>query len=157
MTDEIEQAKELKMYMGVKLISAYPFTKDGQEGYNVLYPDGYASWSPKEAFEVAYMPLQMADKMNALVQVDIDQMIATAQSQQIDPKTTLLKVELLTGFCLYETASVVDPANYSDAVGNAIAMGKINSKIWFALGFLYQWAKYGLKNTIKQIPQEGEK
>jgi hypothetical protein len=31
------------------------------DGYKVLYPDGYVSWSPKEVFEEAYRPV---DGMN---------------------------------------------------------------------------------------------
>ena len=28
--------------------------KKPQDGYKVMYPDGYISWSPKEQFEIAY-------------------------------------------------------------------------------------------------------
>ena len=46
---------EKKLYVGSKLIKAYPDAKDGVPGYSVTYPDGYSvSWSPKEAFELAY-------------------------------------------------------------------------------------------------------
>lgn len=44
----------MKKYIGVKLIQAEPQIKDGKEGYKVVYPDGYVSWSPKEVFEEAY-------------------------------------------------------------------------------------------------------
>lgn len=44
-------------YIGVKLIEAYPETKDGKHGYHVTYPDGYESWSPKDVFEKAYLCL----------------------------------------------------------------------------------------------------
>lgn len=39
---------------------AYP------EGYAVRYADGYTSWSPKEAFEAAYMPIDAMDFGRAL-------------------------------------------------------------------------------------------
>lgn len=42
------------LYIGAKIIKARPKAKDGKEGYEVLYPDGYVSWSPKETFETAY-------------------------------------------------------------------------------------------------------
>jgi hypothetical protein len=42
------------LYIGAKVIKARPKDKDGKEGYEVLYPDGYVSWSPKETFETAY-------------------------------------------------------------------------------------------------------
>ena len=44
----------MKSYIGTKVILAEPEEKDGQEGYKVVYPDGYASWSPKDVFETAY-------------------------------------------------------------------------------------------------------
>jgi len=58
---------ESKLYIGTKLIRAFPCSEndfreskgsptlhDNREGYQVLYPDGYRSWSPKEVFENAY-------------------------------------------------------------------------------------------------------
>lgn len=68
----------MKTYIGTKIIEAEPavritgddFAKIVQpvdqpipagatveEGYRVRYPDGYKSWSPKEAFEEAYRPV----------------------------------------------------------------------------------------------------
>lgn len=63
----------MKKYLGVKLISAesckgynnkcynennmYPTGSEFQEGYKVLYEDGYESWSPKDVFEKAYRPI----------------------------------------------------------------------------------------------------
>ncbi len=52
----------MKLYIGAKIIKAEPAkaTKDygthkaGEEGYKVIYPDNYVSWSPKEIFENAY-------------------------------------------------------------------------------------------------------
>lgn len=44
----------MERYLGVKLIDAEPQVKDGKEGYKVVYPDGYVSWSPKDVFEEAY-------------------------------------------------------------------------------------------------------
>jgi hypothetical protein len=56
----------MEKYLGVKLVEAEPkerykdvdyencLLKNKQEGYKVVYPDGYESWSPKEIFEEAY-------------------------------------------------------------------------------------------------------
>lgn len=62
----------MKQYIGTKLIQAEPaYRIDGQiylksepvprsmnseEGYRVIYQDGYESWSPKDVFEAAYRP-----------------------------------------------------------------------------------------------------
>lgn len=60
----------MKTYIGTKVVDAEPMTRGdynkhrgwqipadedpNDEGYRVLYPDGYVSWSPKEVFENAY-------------------------------------------------------------------------------------------------------
>ena len=41
-------------YIGIKRVEAYPEERNGQDGYVVIYPDGYKSWSPKDIFESAY-------------------------------------------------------------------------------------------------------
>lgn len=61
---------EVVRYIGVKVINAKPMTRGdyndyrgwtipenenpADEGYLVVYPDGYESWSPKKVFEEAY-------------------------------------------------------------------------------------------------------
>lgn len=54
----------MKNYIGVKIVKAEPQSKDGKEGYKVVYPDGYTSWSPKDAFEKAYRVLDCEDFIN---------------------------------------------------------------------------------------------
>ena len=44
----------MKTYVGTKMIEAEPEARSGADGYAVQYPDGYQSWSPKQAFEDAY-------------------------------------------------------------------------------------------------------
>ena len=62
----------MKKYIGTKEVSATPawrvdgvvYPKDGamprvmnrEDGYKVVYEDGYESWSPKEVFEKTYKP-----------------------------------------------------------------------------------------------------
>jgi len=53
---------ELECYVGTKIILAEPQTKDGKDGYKVVYPDGYISWSPKDVFENAYRKLTDGEK-----------------------------------------------------------------------------------------------
>lgn len=54
----------MKNYIGVKIVKAEPMAKDGKDGYKVVYPDGYVSWSPKEVFEKAYRTLDCEDFIN---------------------------------------------------------------------------------------------
>ena len=67
---ESAEGKRLgEVYIGTKLIRAYPMKKRNhmadmsqplpdhfmdQDGYRVIYDDGYRSWSPKSTFESAY-------------------------------------------------------------------------------------------------------
>ncbi len=63
----------MKQYIGTKMVSATPAIRKGgkvylpcdeipksmetiEEGYKVVYEDGYESWSPKDVFEKAYRP-----------------------------------------------------------------------------------------------------
>lgn len=58
--EEQDQTEEdVRAYIGTKIIMAQPQTahisgRGGVEGYEVVYPDGYRSWSPKAVFENAY-------------------------------------------------------------------------------------------------------
>lgn len=56
----------MKTYIGTKIIEAAPEPKDGQDGYKVVYPDGYESWSPKDVFEAAYRDTENLDFGGAL-------------------------------------------------------------------------------------------
>lgn len=55
----------MKTYIGTKVIKAEPCKvwKEmgkhaiGEDGYRVVYPDGYISWSPKDVFEKTYHEL----------------------------------------------------------------------------------------------------
>lgn len=51
----------MKLYIGAKIIKGEPEVKDGKDGYKVVYPDGYASWSPKDVFEKAYREIDCDD------------------------------------------------------------------------------------------------
>ena len=64
----------MQTYIGTKIVMAEPAVNVGgkivtgpivqvgdlqetvREGYKVVYPDGYESWSPKKVFEEAYRP-----------------------------------------------------------------------------------------------------
>lgn len=140
-----------KSYIGVKLIQAYSCHKStptgNVEGYNVKYADGYESWSPKEVFESAYLCIGRNDM--AIMPNCIEDMISHVSSEQINPKTVLTKVELVTGFMQYETSSCVSPENYDERIGRDICMKNIKNEIWFAMGFVLQWARHGLKHKPK--------
>ena len=62
----------MKQYIGTKIVQAEPkmrkvpaenclVDRGFEDGYKVIYPDGYESWSPKDVFEAAY---RATDGMN---------------------------------------------------------------------------------------------
>lgn len=59
-----------------------------------------------------------------------------------DINTTLT---CLTGFEVHGQAACVKPENFDLNVGANYAQIKAEDKIWEGLGFVLQWAKYGLK------------
>ena len=68
--------QEELLYIGTKLIRAFRCDRhrflqeqgkdvpdeENQHGYQVTYPDGYVSWSPKETFETAYREVTEAER-----------------------------------------------------------------------------------------------
>ena len=40
----------MKSFIGVKKVQAEPESKDGREGFKVVYEEGYESWCPKDVF-----------------------------------------------------------------------------------------------------------
>jgi hypothetical protein len=54
MIKKLKKGNNMKQYIGTKIIKAKLETKNGEEGYKVVYEDGYVSWSPKDVFEKAY-------------------------------------------------------------------------------------------------------
>jgi len=69
--------EEKKLYIGSKLILAIemdrhtfmkskghptPVNDENEPGYQVIYPDGYVSWSPQRAFETAYREVTASEK-----------------------------------------------------------------------------------------------
>ena len=51
-------SSEYKVYVCTKIVAAKPMEKDGQEGYKVVYKDGYKSWSPKAVFDEGYKDVE---------------------------------------------------------------------------------------------------
>ena len=136
-------------YIGTKLIEAIPAQKDGEDGYKVVYPDGYNSWSPADVFERAYLPLSINSHLNtdkpSIGQEMVDDFIAHTEVQTLGDKTTVVRAVLRNGFELVESSSCVSKENYSEELGAQICMKKIKDKVWFLLGFLLQTAVHGVK------------
>lgn len=114
--------------IGIKMVDLQPMTANeaiekgyktnnytGEEkGYEVTYPDGYKSWSPKAVADKAYFKL--ADEHG----------------------------ETITGFEANGISSCVKPENYDANIGKKFARPHAVDQIWAGLGFVLQWAKYRL-------------
>lgn len=161
----------MKQYIGTKLIEAAPAYRcmDGsgkviithhpgeafpnypsvEEGYRVRYPDGYESWSPKETFEKAYLPLNINEELGtsapSIGAKMVDDFIAETWTTTLGDKTTVVRAVLRNGFEIVESSSCVSLENYDEDMGLEICMEKIKDKVWMLLGFLLQTAVNGVK------------
>lgn len=125
---------------GYKIGNAYP----DDMGYEVTYPDGYKSWSPAKEFEKAYYKLEDLAG-DVLKENDIKRFIKGIENVKVGTKTTNTTLTCLTGFEAHGQAACVKPENFDLNVGANYARIKAEDKIWEGLGFVLQWAKYGLK------------
>ena len=131
-----------QFYIGDKKIEAWPEVKDGLPGYAVKYEDGYTSWSPKDVFETAYLPI--GTNGTKITQDVVEDFTGKVAASRFDEKTTIITAETKTGR-QYEVSSCVDPANYDEEIGKQVGKKRIEDTIWKCLGFVLQWAHNGLK------------
>ena len=155
----------MKQYIGTKILQAEPATRiDGkiysvheavpcghtvEQGYRVRYADGYESWSPKDVFEEAYLPLTVNENLRtdkpSISQQMVDDFIVSAEVQTMGEKCTVVRAVLRNGFEIVESSACVSKENYDEKLGAEICMKKIKDKVWFLLGFLLQTAVNGVK------------
>lgn len=144
--------------IGIKMVDLQPMTareandkgyKIGEhsfetEGYEVTYPDGYKSWSPKEVADAAYFPIK--DENGQMIKPeDIENFIEIENVSKLGTKTTVVSIHTITGFDSHGLSSCVDPSRYDINIGKKFAKEKAVDAIWAGLGFVLQWAKFGLK------------
>jgi hypothetical protein len=158
--EEIKVQSDQGYYLGVKLIKArkawringsaivYDMNRMVQhddvvdEGYEVEYPDGYKSFSPKDVFEKAYYMILSPNKIQ---EGDVLNFIKEGYSLRLGEKTTVVCDTTLTGFDTVGIAACVNPSIYDHDIGCGVARRDIKDKIWGHLGFVLQWAINGLK------------
>ena len=168
----------MKQYIGTKIVEAEPATlyelKEGghfmkkaseewteenaripdlasstREGYAVRYTDGYESWSPKDVFERAYLPIEVNENLKpdqpSVSQKMVDDFIAEVHVTTLGEKTTVIRAVLVNGFEIVDASSCVSPENYSEELGKKICLERIKGKVWMLLGFLLQTGVSGVK------------
>ena len=117
------------------------------EGYEVTYPDGYKSWCPKEVADAAYFILDEKNDGSKILKEDVEKFITDVDVMTVGDKTTVVNAHTLTGFDTVRHSSCVDIKNYDEKLGKEYAMEDVISDLWAHLGFVLQWAKYGLKGN----------
>lgn len=154
----------MEKYIGTKLIEAElakrvngkvcsihdtePAGAKVEEGYRVRYADGYESWSPKDVFEAAYLPLHVNPNLKtdrpSISQQMVDEFIVEKHVTTMGDKCTVVRAVLRNGFEIVESSACVSPENYDEELGEKICMKKVEDKVWFLLGFLLQTAVNGI-------------
>lgn len=104
----------------------------------------YIYTSTTKEFEKAYYKLE-DPAGDVLKENDIKRFISNIENVKVGTKTTNTTLTCLTGFEVHGQAACVKPENFDLNVGSNYARIKAENKIWEGLGFVLQWAKYGLK------------
>lgn len=158
----------MSKFIGIKMIEAVEMTAgeartkgyrvnqdcvDKTRGYEVTYDGGYKSWSPADVFEKYYYKLADVNG-DKICDKDVRYFIKKIDNVKVGTKTTNTTLTCLTGFEVHGQASCVNPNDFDINVGANYAQIKAEDKIWEGLGFVLQWAKYGLSKNDNQTPVE---
>lgn len=138
--DDMQKAMEYRSEVFNKTGKVY----DIQQGYKVIYPDGYVSFSPKDVFESAYFQLG-DEKGERITSEDVDNFVKDTFSAKVGSKTTNTTLVLLNDFEVHGQASCVKAENYNIEIGEKFAVEKAKDKTWEVLGFVLQWGINGIK------------
>lgn len=130
------------------------------KGYLVKYPDGYVSWCPKAQFESQGFAIENGSTITKkdILNFKIKgyQLVDTCLTPNGKPFTMIQMIHP-TGFTDFATSACVDPKNYSEEIGTDICVKKINDRLWGFLGFMLQWAKFGLRDIGMEIVKKQDK
>ena len=133
----------MNTYLGVICVKATPESYYDKPGYNVFYSNGYRDWLPQEIFESMFLKINKDDR---LTQKDIDNWMGMSivTTTDADERTTLVKVDMPSGFIEWEPSSCISAHNYNNTVGKQIALRHIEDRVWKMLGFVLQWGIHGI-------------
>lgn len=148
--------------IGIKMVDLVPMTareandkghRIGEhsfetEGYEVTYGDGYKSWCPKEIADAAYFRFSPENDGTKVLKEDVENFVTNVEVMTVGEKTTVVNAHTLTGFDMIRHSSCVDPKNYNEELGKQYALEVVTNDLWGHLGFVLQWAKFGLKQKL---------
>lgn len=106
--------------------------------------NGYVSWSPREVFEDAYLPMGAGNDGSRITEQMVDDFIIEREVARMGNHTVVMAT-LRNGFTIVEDSACVDPANYDQTIGEVYAMEKVRAKVWELLGFLLATARNGIR------------
>jgi len=151
-------------YIGVKLIKAEPCTRgehsiskgfdkvlggDAEdEGYKVIYPDGYESWSPKEAFETTYFKIGEDSKLSPK---DVEDFTGRIMSVPLSLKSTLVSCSPMIKFEKFAILSCLDEEEYDRDKDAEMGGKELREAFRGYLEFVLQWAKDGLHYRVPKV------
>lgn len=141
------------MFSGQARIKNYKVPEnigDDELGYEVTYLNGYKSWALKDVIDSAYYLLSEDNDGTKILKEDVEKFITDVEVMTVGEKTTVVNAHTLTGFDTVRHSSCVDPKNYSEELGKQYAMEEVVNNLWGHLGFVLQWAKYGLNAESKK-------
>lgn len=119
-------------------------------GYEITYPDGTKTWSLKEEVDSIYYVLSKDNDGTKILKEDVENFITDVDVTTIGEKTTVVNAHTRSGFDTIHHSSCVDPKNYSEELGKQYAMEEVVNNLWAHLGFVLQWAKYGINVKPKE-------
>lgn len=141
------------MFSGEARIKGYKVLEslgDNELGYEVTYLDGYKSWTPKDIADAAYYKLSKDNDGTKVLKEDVENFITDVEVMTVGEKTTVVNAHTRSGFDTVRHSSCVDPKNYSEELGKQYAMEEVVDDLWAHLGFVLQWAKYGINVKPKE-------
>lgn len=104
----------------------------------------------KDVADAAYYPLSENNDGTKILKEDVENFITNVEVMKVGEKTTIVNAHTLTGFDTVRHSSCVDPKNYSEELGKQYAMEEVVNDLWAHLGFVLQWAKYGINVKPKE-------
>ena len=114
-------------------------------GFGVTYPNGKREWIPSDVANKEFYRLSEKNDGTKILKEDVENFITDVDVMTVGDKTTVVNAHTLTGFDTVRHSSCVDPKNYSEELGKKYAMEEVINDLWSHLGFVLQWAKFGLK------------
>lgn len=134
-----------KEFIGIQKVKAFYEKHEANDGYTVIYADGYQDWIEKEIFEKSFFEVGN-NNVNKIYESVVDKFIAKYEDSKFDEKTTMVKATLVNGFTILVHSSCVSAENYNHALGIEFCKKKIKNRVWGFLGFALQTAINGVNN-----------